>query len=67
MTTKYRLRYNEKAYVFDEHPLEGVDVTKVQTITRTTTKGQEITVLISPEIPVLVETFTPGSGRVTIL
>ena len=67
METKFRLTYDGKSYTFDEHPLDNVDVTVVQTITRTTSKGQEVTLLISPEIPVQVTTFTPGSGRMKVL
>lgn len=66
-STKWRLIYNGKRYTFDEHPLDGVDVTQVQRLDLTTSKGQDITVLISPEIPVQVEAFTPGSGKAVIL
>lgn len=67
MTTKYRMTYNGKRYTFDEHPLEGVVVSEIQTIQRTTSEGQEMTFLISPEIPITVRAFTDKPRKGVIL
>ena len=64
--TKWRLIYDNKAYVFDEYPLEGVDVERTQMLELTTSKGRDVRFLISSEIPLRVEAFTPGSGTATI-
>lgn len=54
MKMKYRLKYNGDVYVFDEHPLKGVDVTTPQMLDLTTTKGVNVSIFISPEIPMQV-------------
>ncbi|MFC5337525.1 hypothetical protein [Leucobacter denitrificans] len=54
MKMKYRLKYNGDTYVFDEHPLKGVDVTKPHMLDLTTAKGQNVSIFISPEIPMQV-------------
>lgn len=67
MTTKWHMFYDGKRHTFDENPLEGVDVSEVQALTRTTTYGREVTVLISPEIPVQVEAFESKPATAKIL
>lgn len=67
MSIRYRLRYNGHSYAFDENPLDGVDVTKVQTIERETHREQKVTILVSPEIPMSVETYESSPSRARFL